>query len=233
MAKYPLVLVPALGSDERLWQPVIDRLDGVTCAVIRGDGDSVEAMAEAILAEAPDEFHLAGISMGGYVSLELALRRTGRVRSLALLNTSAAAAAPERRESSLKVIELARTGAFDQAVGLVSAGVAPGHPDVVEVAARMSHDLGAEVFIDHQLAVLNRRDRTEEVAELDLPTLVLVGDADGIVSPAMGGDLAARVPNAEFVTLDGVGHLCTLEDPERVARAIQGWLARTEGRVER
>lgn len=229
-AKVPLVLVPALGSDERLWQPVIERLSGtVETVVLRGEGDTIASMAGSVLDRAPGRFFLAGISMGGYVALDIALRRTGRVLGLALLNTSAISVAPDRRGSSLTAIELTDAGQFETAVTRVSSGVAPARPDVGAIAGAMARDLGPEVFKAHQLAVLDRADRRAELGSIDVPTLVITGDADGIVAPALSEELSALIPGAELATLDGVGHLSTLEDPGRVASRLREWLRRAQG----
>lgn len=229
MAKFPLVLVPALGSDDRLWQPVVERLqDSVECLVIRGSGDSMESMADDILARAPEAFYLAGISMGSYVSLEIALRRTGRVRAVAFLNGSAIAAPVKRRQNSLALIEMAVNGQFTEAVSRISSAVAPGRPDVMALAASMARDLGPGVFKEQQLAVLNRRNRRAELPKIDVPTLVLVGTTDTITPLELGEDLAAGLPDSVLVVLDGVGHLSTVEDPDRVTEAMRQWLARAD-----
>lgn len=229
MTTPPLVLVPALGADERLWQPVIDLLgDRVDTVVIRGEGDSMSTMADDILAAAPPEFALAGISMGGYVALESALRRTGRIRGLALLNTSAISAPENRRQNSLDLIALIDSGAFDQAAGIVSRAVAPHRSDVREIADAMTRTLGPQALKDQQVAVLHRRDRSDELATIDVPSLVVVGTADTITPPSLGEALASGIPDAELVTLEGVGHFSTIEDPAGVADAIATWLKRIE-----
>ncbi|XVQ09638.1 alpha/beta fold hydrolase [Spirillospora sp. CA-255316] len=232
LLKYPLVLVPALGSDQRLWQPVIDRLaDTAECVVIRGEGETIASMADGVLAQAPEKFHLAGNSMGGYVSLEIALRRTGRVAGLALLNSSAIAAPPDRRANSVRAIEMAEDGRFEEAVAGISGAVAPRRPEVSALAAAMALELGAEVFAAQQRAVLDRADRRAELADLTLPTLVLVGDQDMITPLELGEDLAKSIPDAELVVLEGVGHLSALEDPDRVASHLSRWLRRSEDRA--
>jgi pimeloyl-ACP methyl ester carboxylesterase len=229
-----LVLVPALGCDARLWQPVVDRVrDRVECVVVQGSGDSIESMADDVLAQAPARFYLAGISMGGYVSLDLVLRATGRVAGLALLNTSAIAAPPDRRQNSISVIELAESGLFDEAVDRVSGAVARGRPDVTALAAEMARDLGADVFTAQQLAVLDRRDRTPEIAKIAVPTLIVAGDADAITPPRLSEEMASSIPGAELQVLEGIGHLSPLEDPAAVAARLGDWLVRIDGRAQR
>ncbi|WP_256122599.1 alpha/beta fold hydrolase [Streptomyces sp. LUP47B] len=234
MLQYPLVLVPALGCDARLWHPVVDRVhDLVECVVVQGSGTSIASMADDLLTQAPDRFYLAGISMGGYVSLDIALKAAGRVAGLALLNTSAIAAPPDRRQSSIGVVELAESGRFDEAVDLVSGAVAPARPDVTALAAAMARGLGAEVFKAQQLAVLDRRDRTSEIAKIAAPTLIVAGDADVITPLRLSAEMASSIPDAELHVLEGIGHLSPLEDPAAVAARIRDWLVRSDGRARR
>ncbi|MCR3721980.1 MULTISPECIES: alpha/beta fold hydrolase [Prauserella salsuginis group] len=228
MLPHPLVLVPALGSDERLWQPLIERLgDTVDTVVIRGEGDAISAMADSVVAQTPERFYLAGNSMGGYVALDIVLRYPERVTGLVLLNTSAIAAAPERRDASLKLIEQVENGGFAEAVATISAPVAPGRPDVSAIAAAMALDLGPAVFNDHQTAVSNRGDRRAELGDLTVPTLVITGDKDRVVPAELGEELAKLIPGAELAVLEGVGHLSPLEAPGDVATHLITWLERS------
>ncbi|GAA4013195.1 alpha/beta hydrolase [Streptomyces plumbiresistens] len=232
MLQYPLVLVPALGSDARLWQPVIDRVHDrveAECLVIQGIGDSIESMADDVLAQAPERFYLGGISMGGYVSLDIVLRAADRVAGLALLNTSAIAAPPGRRKSSMSLIALAESGRFDEAVARVSGAVAPTRPDVTALAASMARDLGAEVFKAQQRAVLGRRDRRSETSTIAAPTLIVAGDADAITPLQLSEEMADSIPDAKLHVLEGIGHLSTLEAPGRVASYLVDWLLHFDG----
>lgn len=222
---HALVLVPALGSDERLWESMIDRLDvAVETLVIRGVGDTIAAMADSVVEQAPERFYLAGNSMGGYVALEVALSHPDRVAGLALLNASAIAAPSDRRASSLQLIEMAENGQFGQAVARISSAVAAGRADVQQIAATMALDLGDDVFMQQQRAVLDRRDLRTELGELDVPTIVLAGEKDVITPPGLGEELARLIPGAELVVLDGIGHLSSLEDPDTVAFHLTRWL---------
>lgn len=224
-AAAPLVFVPALGSDDRLWQPVADRLSATQeTIVVRGEGNSMEAMADSVLAQAPDRFYLAGNSMGGYVSLEIALRLSPRVLGLALLNSSAVAADAGRRENSRRLIEMVNRGGFDEAVTLISTAVGRGRSDVSELAATMARDLGPEVFVAQQIAVMTRRDRRDELSSLTVPTLVIAGTEDAITPTMLGEEIAAAVQGAELTVLDGVGHLSTIEAPDAVAEQLVRWM---------
>ncbi|OZC54785.1 alpha/beta hydrolase [Rhodococcus sp. RS1C4] len=227
MALPPLVFVPALGCDDRLWQPVADRLAGVLeTIVVRGEGNSIRAMADSVLKRSPERFLLAGNSMGGYVALDVAIReQSERVAGLALLNSSAIAADEHRRANSLRVVEMARRGQFEQAVALITSAVAPGRSDIAESAALMALDLGVDVFVEQQIAVMTRDDRRDELSSLDVPTVVIAGSEDSITPSDLGREVADSVPGAEFDLLDGVGHLSTLEAPDAVAGVLRRWIA--------
>ena len=69
-------------------------------------------MAQRILAEAPEEFALAGLSMGGYLAFEILRQAPDRVTRLALLDTSARADTPEKMKLRQDLIDLAQTGEF-------------------------------------------------------------------------------------------------------------------------
>ncbi|WP_327098193.1 alpha/beta hydrolase [Nocardia vinacea] len=228
MLPYPLVLLPALGADSRLWEPVIARIaDIVESTVVAHAGDSVEAIADNVLARAPERFYLAGLSMGGYVALDIALRRTGRLAGLALLNTSARAASPERRASGEGMIELAEAGRYDIAVERLASAVAPpGRDDVVALAAAMAHDLGPTAFRDQQRAALDRHDRRAALPWIDTPTVVVCGTADGVTPVEHSVELVEGIPEAELITIEGCGHFSSVEQPARISEILRTYLLR-------
>ncbi len=225
MKTVPLIMLPALGADSRLWQPVIDELNGeFDCTVIRGEGRTIQAMADHVLSLAPEEFVLVGISMGGYVALEVALRKTGRVKALALFNTSAIAAPEDRRENSRNLVSLVESGGFPEAIGRTAPAVSRGIPEVLSVVENMTKDLGERVFVDQQLAVLDRNDRRDDLAGLDCPALVVGATEDTITPPALSEDLAKGLPDARFVLIEKSGHFVPLEQPRAAAATLRAFL---------
>src|SRR5215472_18836149 len=94
----PIVLIPGLTCSARLYAdqiPALWRFGPVTVADHTRD-DSMAAIARRILAAAPPQFALAGLSMGGYIAFEIMRQAPQRVTRLALLDTSARADTPER-----------------------------------------------------------------------------------------------------------------------------------------
>ena len=93
-----LVLLPGLLCDAALWEPQLDAFAPL-CAPWVADlthDDSIAAMAARVLREAPAErFALAGLSMGGYVAMEIMRQAPERVTRLALLDTRARLDTPE------------------------------------------------------------------------------------------------------------------------------------------
>lgn len=230
MTHPPLVMLPALGADSRLWQPVIDKLGTeFDCTVIRGEGKTIEAMADHVLSKAPKEFILVGISMGGYLALEIALRNTGRVKALALFNTSAIAAPEDRRQNSIDLISLVESGGFQTAIDRTTPVVSRAIPEIQRLAAAMTNELGPRVFIDQQRAVLGRSDRRAELKTITCPNLVVGSTEDTITPPKLSEDLAHRLPGARLVLIQGSGHFTPLEKPAETAAALADFIrAQTE-----
>ncbi|MDB5407374.1 MAG: hydrolase, partial [Rhodospirillales bacterium] len=110
----PLLLLPGLLLDAALWRHQLTDLADVAAPIV-GDltrHDSIAAMATAMLAEMPDSFSLAGLSMGGYVAQEIMRQAPHRVLRLALLDTSARADTDEQRARRRGLITLAGKGHF-------------------------------------------------------------------------------------------------------------------------
>ena len=108
--RIPLALCPGLLLDERLWQHAVLALsDLADCRVPDfSSQDTIGAMAESVLAAMPERFALCGLSMGGYVALEVMRRAPQRVSRLALLDTRARLDTPDETARRRGLLELAR-----------------------------------------------------------------------------------------------------------------------------
>ncbi len=227
----PVVFLPGLICDHRLWRDVIDGLaDSIAPMVadLRLD-NSIAAMASRTLAAAPPRFALAGLSMGGYVALEIMRQAPERVTHLALLDTSARADTEERKQTRRKGIDMIGQGKFiGVSRGLLGQLVAPHHlgTSLAEEVQAMSERVGGEVYMRQQQAIMNRIDSLPFLEDIAVPTLIGVGKLDKMTPPELAEEMAGHIPGAELMTFPDAAHLPTMENPGPVVEAMRAWLGR-------
>jgi pimeloyl-ACP methyl ester carboxylesterase len=226
----PIILVPGLNCSARLYAeqiPALWRFGAVTIADHTRD-DSMTAIARRILAAAPPRFALAGLSMGGYVALQMMLQAPERVVKLALLDTNSRPETPEQTTNRRSVIALAEHGRFAEVADRL-------FPVFVHRARRddaalrnlvrlMAEETGADAFLRQQRAIIGRADARPGLAAITCPTLVLVGDGDELTPPHLSQEIAAGIPGARLVVIPDCGHLSTLERPKAVTAAMVKWM---------
>lgn len=227
----PLVLVPGLNCTAALYGPqwpVLAPNRPILVAETTYD-ESIGAIAERLLAAAPERFALCGLSMGGYVAFEVMRRAPERVTRLALLDTSARPATAETNQPREQMIALAEKGAFDNVTTLLwQKLVAPARlaDERLRLEVRgMAEAVGAAGFVRQQRAIMGRVDSRPGLSAIAVPSLVIVGAEDEITPPdearAIAGGIGA---SARYLEIPGCGHLSTLEAPETVTTALRDWL---------
>lgn len=225
----PLVLVPGLLCDAALWAHAerhLADLADVHVADVTGP-ETIAAMATAVLEQAPPTFALAGLSMGGYVALEIMRRAPERVVKLALLNTQAHPDSIEQSERRRRLVNMAVNGRFDAVVeALLPAMV---HPDrladegLVAAITAMKHRLGPAVFQRQQHAIIHRPDSRPDLAAIRCPTLVLAGRSDEIAPLERMAEMAHRIPGARLAIIEDCGHMSTMERPQAATALLRDW----------
>ena len=225
-----MVLIPGLGSDAAVWSRTIENLRDARCTV--GDtlkDQSLQDMAQRILAAAPDTFVLAGLSMGGMVALEIMRAEPGRVRGLAIVDSNAFPDTSEQAELRRRTIAAIRAGVDLRAAGQASLARLV-HPDasidvrneIVDMGVRV----GAETYARQIEAVLNRPDQQRVLATINAPTIVITGADDAMTPPSCARAIAASIPEAELTVIPDCGHLPPIEKPRAVAALLRRLLAR-------
>ncbi len=230
MSKFPVYALPGLLDDERLWQHQAAFLAGqhpFFTADLAGH-DSIAALASAALSRAPAErFALAGLSMGGYVALEIMRQAPQRVIALALLDTSARPDTAQASEFRHSLIALAKTD-FDAVIDSITPRILhPAHlgdKEIMEVIKDMARSVGADAFVRQQRAIMSRMDSRPFLGAIRCPTLVLCGRDDALTPLEVHEEMAAAIPGAKLVVIEQCGHMSALEQPQQVALAMQGWL---------
>lgn len=225
-----LILLPGLLCDASVWAHQMAHLSdlaSVVVAELRGF-DSIDAMAESVLAQAPPRFALAGHSMGGRVALEVARRAPERVERLALLDTGIHPRRDGEETSRGALVALARTeGMAAMARRWLPPMVHPergAEPALMEPLTAMVCATTPDVFAGQQKALLNRRDASVDLPAIACPTAVIVGRQDGWSPPAQHEEIANAIPGAVLTVIEDSGHMSTVERPEAVTAALRLWL---------
>ncbi len=229
--RIPLLLLPGLLCDARLWRDQIAALNDIADATVADltQDDSIPAVAARALAAVPArDFVLAGLSMGGYVAFEI-LRRAGtRVRGAMFFDTSAQPDTPEQSRRRRGLMALSKRGQFR--------GVTPRllpmllHPDradeqplageVMEMADRVGH----AAFLRQQTAIMNRCDSRPDLPGLRMPVLVAAGRQDALTPLEKAEEIAAGLPDARLAVIEDAGHLPTMERPAEVSALMRDFL---------
>ena len=219
-----IVLVPGLLSTGAIYRSQVAALPGSTLIAETRLDDTIETMAERLLDTTPDRFVLCGHSMGGYVALEVMRRAPERVTGLVLVATSARAEAPEQTETRLRLVDLARERGIEAAARLLNAKLfgSVGDREALErLAIDMAVEIGAETFARQQAAIIGRRDQRATLRGIRVPTTVIAGTGDRIITPERSEEMASAIPGALLERLDGVGHMVPAEAPDGVTQALR------------
>jgi len=238
----PLLLVMGVAGHHRMWsQEFLDRLGerfDVVAFDHRGIGSSVRAEEQFTIPDLAadalavmdqvgwDTAHAMGISMGGTVAQELALKEPERVRTLVLGCTWPGPV--EGRPWGQAVGDLATAASSGDPLiaarlmfeANVSAGFAA-EPGRFEEFARVAGSIrvpGPVVLM--QMVAASDHDATDRLDSLDVPTLVLHGTGDRVIRCEAGEALADLIPDADLELWPEVGHLFFYEQPERAASSV-------------
>nr|MCV4207260.1 alpha/beta fold hydrolase [Roseomonas sp. SXEYE001] len=228
--RMPLLLLPGLLCDGRLWR---DQMDGLADLVDPVVADltldtSIQAMAARAIATVEGPFAVAGLSMGGYVAFEVMRQAPGRVARLALFDTSARQDAPEQAKQRRGLMSLTRSGRFKGVTPRLLPRLlhernlyGPLAGEVMEMAERV----GRDAFLRQQEAILKRSDSRGDLGSIAVPTLVVAGEADVLTPPELAREIAEGIPGAALHLLPGCAHLPSMEEPEAVTALMRAWLS--------
>ena len=226
----PVMLIPGLLDSARLYAPQIPALwsTGPVMVADHTRDDSMAAIAARILTNAPPVFALVGLSMGGYIAFEIVRQAPQRVARLALLDTSARADTPEQSAARRTQMALASQGRFSQVLDAQFPRLV-GRSRRTDTSLRelldlMAQEVGVAAFTRQQAAIMGRKDSRPTLGGIRCPTLVLVGEDDELTPPERAVEMAEGIAGARLVSVPRCGHMSTLEQPDKVTRALLEWL---------
>ncbi|MEP7155390.1 MAG: alpha/beta hydrolase [Betaproteobacteria bacterium] len=230
-SKINLLLLPGLLNDARVFQAQIESLADIAQPTV-GDltvADTISEIAAEVLNHAPMKFALAGLSMGGYVALEIMRQAPQRVLGLALIDTSARADTQEAMAGRLKLMDQAESNfqiVLDTLMPKLVHPMRMKYNSMVDSIYSMGHRIGKDAFMRQQRAIMSRVDSRPHLSRIDCPTLVLCGRDDAIIPVEHHEEMAAAIAGSKLVVVDDCAHLSVMGQPERVSEEMREWLGR-------
>lgn len=244
-AAHTVMLSHALGCDLRMWDALTTHLLAKGYRVLRydqrGHGASSTPPGPYSMADLADDAarlidELAvgpvvwiGLSMGGMVGQELALRHPGHVKALVLANTTSGYPAEAQAGWAQRIAGIQQGGLQAIVDGALQRWFHDGfravHPEVVALwrsrvlACRQAGYIAC-------CEAISQVDTTARLHRITQPTLVIAGALDAGTPPAFSQVIAARIPGAQLTVLADASHLSVLEQPEAFMACVDGWLAR-------
>lgn len=241
----PLLLIQGLGYTADMWHHVLPALAATRRVVFfdnRGVGRSsvpeppwtVEQFADdaiAVLdAAGGAKAYVFGVSMGGLIAQEVALRHPDRVASLILgcthpggreaarMDPDAAAMLMDREPKSARE-------AIDASLPFIYAAATPQSAIDEDVEVRLRYPLRGKAYWG-QLDAMRRHPGTfDRLPEITVPTLVLHGDADRLVQPANATVIAGAIPGAQLHWLPGASHVFWTDQPDATVQAVNAFVS--------
>lgn len=226
----PLVLVPGMMCDARVWETQITVMSYsrvvMTAPVCRGD--RIEEMASDLLSALPSKFAICGHGMGGVIALEIQRRAPERVLRLALIGTNALADTPPEAADREPRMIAAKAGRYDTLLEteLIPRYVGEGRDRdrALSIFSEMAASIGADLYARQERAMQRRRDQQSTLRKITQPTLVLAGGQDRVVPLKRQEFVSELIPYASFNVIERAGHLPMLEEPEATTEALYAWM---------
>jgi pimeloyl-ACP methyl ester carboxylesterase len=215
-----------------LWRSQIDALAGDADIIVAdiGRAHDFPTMARQILAQAPERFSLAGLSMGGYIAFEVLRQAPDRVSRLALLDTNARADRDEQIKQRHLLIGMGRAlGVRAVQAALLKFLLHPSRLDdrpLVDRVLAMADTTGQPAFERQQAAIMGRPDNRSFLAGINCPTLIVVGEQDALTPVKVAQEMHAGIAGSRLEVIADCGHLPTMERPEVASKLLADWLRR-------
>ncbi len=240
-----LVLGCSLGTSSIVWEraaPMLASrfrvsvwdLPGHGAAPSSVDAFSVAELADAVAGAYSGDFLYAGVSLGGAVGLELALRYGRRVRAVAAVCSGAHIGTPEGWEERATQVRAAGTGSLLSASAerWFAPGTIADDPDLTGRLLHALRDADDESYA-RCCDALARFDLRTRLADVDVPVLALWGEHDAVTPEASAKEIGGGVPRARVGRIDGASHLAPVDAPAETARQLEGFFTRAIAEVGR
>jgi pimeloyl-ACP methyl ester carboxylesterase len=237
-----IVFIHGFPHDHRLWDGQVEAFKSrfrVVTYDVRGFGKSeagdglflIDFFVEDFIALL-DHLHIrraivCGLSMGGYVALRAIELHPERFRALVLCDTASKAdtnAAKKKRADSIRTLRQKGLEAFidEYADGVFLPENLRGHPELLERFRKMVGGNSPRSIGAGFIAMAARPDTTDSLRLIRVPTLVVAGEKDPILSATL--EMQRKIPGSKLKIIPHAGHLSNLEAPEAFNSRLEKFL---------
>lgn len=233
MSQTPLILLPGLLCDQDLFVDMNKELPNWVAphTVKLGESDSMQALAQQVLKDAPEEFVLGGLSMGGILAFEVYRQAPHRVKGLILMDTNSADEKPEVSAKRDALVARSQVGEFEAITPEILMPVLihesrQGDAALTRRISKMAENIGPIAFKAHAKALATRPDQRPLLADINCPTLVITGKQDALCPMANHLLMAEYIQDVSLHVIPECGHLSSMEKPKQVASVVSDWMQR-------
>jgi 3-oxoadipate enol-lactonase len=243
---FPLVLLHGFPLDHTMWEHQISRFSTtyrVVAIDLRGFGKTPAKSGTVAMSEFAEDVAaviqrlelgsvvLCGLSMGGYIAFAFQERYRTLLKGLILCDTRALADAPEaakaRRVTAERVLKEGTSFLADTMLPkLFAEKTALTQPEIVDQTRRVIEAASRTGVAAAARGMAERKDYTNELGGIEVPTLVIVGESDAISPVEEMTSIATRLPQAELQVIPNAGHMAPLENPAAVNSVIDAFLSK-------
>jgi len=226
----PLVMIPGMMCDERIFAPQIEELvpkRSVHVADI-SKHDNISDLAADVLSHAPPKFCLVGHSMGGIVAMEICAQDPKRIEKLVLIDTNPLV---ELEEVKLKREPQISDALSGKLINVIRDEMKPNYlassenQDIIlNICLEMALSLGPKVFINQSRALQTRADQQSNIQSINIPVLIMCGSEDKLCTVERHEMMHNMISNSELKIINNAGHMPTLEQPSETTEVLKEWL---------
>jgi 3-oxoadipate enol-lactonase len=240
----PIIFIHGFPFNKSMWNAQVQAFESthrVLAYDVRGHDGSSAGTAELSLEQFGDDLIafmealsvtdavICGLSMGGYIALNVLGRDQGRFRALVLCDTQCKADAPEAREKRIKTIASIRLSGLskyaDESVANLFAPITHSNkPEVVSFIKDTILRTNADTICKTLQALADRKETCGNLSQTKLPVLIMVGQEDKVTPPELAMQMHQLAPNSQLETISAAGHLSNLENPEAFNATLKAFL---------
>ena len=227
-----IILVPGLLCTGQLFAKQISALkDEYDIHVANTFGiNSILGMAQEIILNHRSKFVICGLSMGGYVAQMVAHLAPEKVLGMGLFSTSGRPDTEEKRKQRKALIQSSKRGKFKGVTSRLLPSListqAMENKRLVQEVMDMAVEVGQTNFILQQEAIMGRPDFRPFARNTNMPIEILVGELDQLTPISMAEELNGLFRDTNLSILTGVGHLSSMEAPDKVTNTIKRLVSR-------